>query len=130
MMFKNKEAIIEARPFTKTNPRYADGASFFNNAVIVLGEASYDFAEATHMQFDSNCFVGSVKNPFLETNGVTISRNLLPPIAPADSWHALSAYRATARTRGTSSHPEPEEVDRDITGVKLRRTPFRGALQP
>ncbi len=126
----HKEAIVEARPFSKTKPSFADGATFFNNVVIILGEASYDFAEATHMQFDSNCFVGSVKNPFPETDVVTISKNLLPRIVPADSWHALSAYRSVARACSASSHREPEEVDGDITGARLGGIPFHGALQP
>jgi hypothetical protein len=77
----HREAIVEARPFSTSKPRFADGATFFNNVVIILGEASYDFAGATHMQFDSNCFIGSVKNPFSETDAVTISRNLLPRIS-------------------------------------------------
>ena len=126
----HKEAIVEARPFSKSKPRFADGASFFNNAVIVLGEALYDFAEATHMRFDSNCIVGSVKNPLSESGTVTISRDVLPGIAPAQSWHALSGYRGAARACGPSSHREPEDVDRDITGARLRGIPFRGALQP
>ena len=127
----HKEAIVEARPFSKSKPRFADGAAFFNNAVIILGEASYDFAEATHMQFDSNCFVGTVVgNPFSEIGAVTISSDILPSIAPADAWPALSAYRAAARACGSSSHREPETTGRDITGAKLRGAPFRGALQP
>jgi hypothetical protein len=127
----HKEAIVEARPFSKSKPRFADGAAFFNNAVIILGEASYDFAEATHMQFDSNCFVGTVvRNPLPETGAVTIPSDILPNIAPADAWHALSAYRAAAKACGSSSHREPETIDRDITSAKLRGIPFRGAVQP
>jgi hypothetical protein len=126
----HKEAIVEARPFSQSKPRYADGATFFNNVVIILGEASYHFAEATHMQFDSNCFVGSVKNPFSETRTVAISRGVLPGIAPANSWHALSAYRGVAKACGRSSHREPEEVSKDITGAGLHGISFRGALQP
>ena len=126
----HKEAIVEARPFSKSKPRYADGATFYNNAVIILGEASYDFAEATHMQFDSNCVIGSVKNPFAETRAAAKPRNVLPSIAPANSWQALSAYRGAARACGPSSHREPEAVGRDIVNAKLRGIPFRGALQP
>jgi hypothetical protein len=126
----HKEAIVEARPFSKSKPRFADGAAFFNNAVIILGEASYDFAEATHMQFDSNCFVGGVINPFSETGAVAISRDIVPGVAPADAWQGLSAYRAVAKACGPSSHREPEMVGIDITGAKLRGNPFRGALQP
>jgi hypothetical protein len=126
----HKEAIVEARPFSESKPRYADGATFFNNVVIILGEASYDFAAATHMRFDSNCFVGIVKNPFSETGTVAISRNIFPGIAPADSWHTLSTYKATAKACGRSSHREPEKINRDITGARLHGIPFRGALQP
>jgi hypothetical protein len=126
----HKEAIVEARPFSKSKPRFADGATFFNNAVIILGEASYDLAEATHMQFNSNCFVGSVENPFPETGAVTISRDIFPSIAPVNSWEALSEYKAAARACGSSSHREPDTVGRDITGARLRGVPFRGALQP
>jgi hypothetical protein len=126
----HKETIVEARPFSKSKPRYADGATFFNNAVIILGEATYDFAEAIHMQFDSNCFVGNVKNPFPETETVEISRGNLPNIVPANSWQALSAYKSVARACGITSHSEPSEVDKDITGTKLSGVPFRGALQP
>lgn len=121
----HKEAIVEARPFSKSKPRFADGA-----ALIILGEASYDFAEATHMQFDSNCFVGKVINPFSETGAVAISRDIIPSVAPADAWQALSAYRAVAKACGPSSHREPETGDTDITRAKLRGIPFRGALQP
>jgi hypothetical protein len=126
----HKEAIVEARPFSQSKPRFADGAVFFNNVVIILGEASYDLAEATHMQFDSNCFVGDVINPFSETGAVAISRDTIPSVAPADGWPALSALRAVAKACGPSSHREPETVGRDITGAKLRGIPFRGALQP
>lgn len=126
----HKEAIVEARPFSKSKPRFADGAAFFNNAVINLGEASYDFAKATHMQFDSNCFVGEVINPFSEMGVVAISRETIPSVAPADAWQALSAYRAVAKACGPSSHREPETGGTDITGAKLRGIPFRGALQP
>lgn len=126
----HKEAIVEARPFSKSKPRFADGATFFNNAVIILGEASYDFAEATHMQFDSNCFVGKVTNPFSQTGAVTISRDVFPSIAPAVSWDALSAYRAAAKACGAPSHREPETVGKDIVGAKFRGISFRGALQP
>jgi hypothetical protein len=98
--------------------------------VIILGEASYDFAEATHMQFDSNCVIGSVKNPFAETRAAVKPRDVLPSIAPANSWQTLSAYRSAARACGPSSYREPETVDRDITGARLRGIPFRGALQP
>jgi hypothetical protein len=82
------------------------------------------------MRFDSNCFVGSVKNPFSETRTVAISRGVLPGIAPANSWHALSAYRGVAKACGRSSHREPEEVSKDITGAGLHGISFRGALQP
>jgi hypothetical protein len=126
----HKEAIVEVRPFSESKPRYADGAIFFNNVVIIVGEASYDFAEATHMRFDSNCFVGIVKNPFSETDAVTISRNLLPRIVPANSWYALSAYKGVAKACGASSHREPETAGGDIAGARLRGIPFRGALQP
>lgn len=126
----HKEAIVEARPFSKSKPRFADDAAFFNNAVIILGEASYYFAGATHMQFDSNCFVGSVKNPFSETRAMVISKDILPSVASADSWKALTVYRAVARACGSSSHIEPEKVETDITGARLVGIPFRGALQP
>ena len=74
----HKAAIVEARPFSRNKPRYADGAAFFNNLVIILGEASYDFAEAKNMVFDSNCVIGDVENPFSETRTVSLTRGSLP----------------------------------------------------
>jgi hypothetical protein len=59
-----------------------------------------------------------------------ISSDILPSIAPADAWSALSAYRAAAKVCGSSPHREPEKTGRDITGAKLLGVPFRGALQP
>lgn len=126
----HKESIVEARPYFKNKPRYADGATFFNNAVIILGQASYDFADAKNMGFDSNCTVGSVKNPFSETRTVVISKNALQGLTPAISWHALTAYRSVATACGPSSHREPADADKDITGANLNGIPFRGALQP
>jgi hypothetical protein len=126
----HKEAIVEARPFSKSKPRFADGATFFNNVIIILGEASYDFAEAAHMQFDSNCFVGNVKNPNSEPNAITISKNLLPNIVPSDSWHTISAYKGVAKACGGSSHRETEAATTDITGARLNGVPFRGAVEP
>ncbi len=66
----HKEAIVEVRPFSKSKPRFADGDIFFNNVVIILGEASYDFAEATNTRFDSKCIVGSVEPPFSKMDAV------------------------------------------------------------
>jgi hypothetical protein len=82
------------------------------------------------MQFDSNCFVGNVKNPFPETETAEVPRGNLPDIVPANSWQALSAYKSVARACGITSHSEPEAVSKDITGASLSGTPFRGALQP
>jgi hypothetical protein len=124
-----REAIVESRPFSESKPRYADNASFFNNIVIVLGGASYDFSGATDLRFDSNCIVGNVPNHFAETGLVTVEKRVLQTISPSKSWHGLSIYKDAARVCGPSSHREPE-VDADISGVKLRGISFRGALQP
>jgi hypothetical protein len=126
----HKEAIVEARPFSESKPRYADGATFFNNIVIILGEALYDFAEATEMRFDSNCIIGAVNNPFPESGKVSISKNSVRLSVPSDSWHALSAYKAAATACGYSSHREPETTGKDILGAEYRGIPFRGAIQP
>ena len=40
--------------------------NLFNNAVVILGEASYDFAEQTHMWFHSSCIAGIVEDPILK----------------------------------------------------------------
>lgn len=125
-----KESIVEARPFLKSKPRYADGASFFNNVILIQGQAIYDFAEARDMQFDSNCIVGQAENPFLETHAVILSPDAAKPLAPAASWKSLSQYRKIANACGPSSHRPPERSDKDITGAQFSGVLFRGAVQP
>ncbi len=126
----HKAAIVEARPFSKNKPRYADGATFFNNLVIILGEATYDFAEAKNMEFDSNCVAGDVENPFTETRTVVLPGGSFPTLAPATSWDSLSQYKSVGKTCGPSLHRAPENLFRDIMDAELRTVPFRGAIQP
>ena len=125
-----KEAIVEARPFLRDKPRFADGATFFNNVVIILGEGSYDFAGATDMTFDSNCIVGESINPFLETRRFVVAASSFRAFAPSASWSSLSKYRAVAIACQPALHPEPSHVSRDISGTRIWKVSFRGALQP
>jgi hypothetical protein len=126
----HKSAIVEARPFSESRPSYAVGATFFNNIVIVGGEALYDFAEAIDMSFDSNCVVGNLKHTPSETRAVEIRRDALPNIGAAASWQGLVAYKAAATVCGLSLHREPVDAGRDLAGRKLNRNAFHGALQP
>ena len=126
----HKEAIVEARPFSRNKPRFADDALFFNNAVIVVGESFYDFEKATNMRFDSNCFIGGIQNPLPTTREVSLPGSTLTGVTPADTWQALSAYKAAAKVCGPSSHRIPKATAKDIAGVRLHGLSFRGALQP
>ena len=82
------------------------------------------------MGFDSNCIVGSVKNPNVEPGTVTISTEVLSTMSPANSWRALAAYKNAAKVCGVSPHRAPMGVDRDVAGTRLSGISFRGALQP
>ncbi len=126
----HKEAIVEARPFSESKPRYAVGATFFNNIVIIRGEAFYDLAQAMDMSFDSNCVIGYVKHAPSETRAVDIREEVLPKIAAAASWQGLVTYKAAATVCGPSLHREPVDAGGDLAGRKLNRNAFHGVFQP
>ena len=89
----HKEAIVEMRPFSESRPRFADGAVFFNNLLIVAGKAFYDLAEAQNLSFDSNCIIGSVQTELFERRAVAIMPDTWSSHAPAKSWGGLKVYK-------------------------------------
>ena len=128
--FGREEAFVEARPFSESNPHFADAASIFNNIVIVQGTAFYDLAKATHLQIHSNCVVGMLELAPGEKGRLTIPNDMVAAQRRAKSWHALSTYRAAAKACGHSETKPPAAPLTDVSGVGLRALTFRGALQP
>jgi cyclophilin family peptidyl-prolyl cis-trans isomerase len=124
--------VLEVRPFSHSKPEWVEGATFFNNIIVLQGSGTYDYGGGRNMRFDSECIVGAVPVDAPQDNHLrhlALATIHVPP--QATSRQEMLQYRPLAAACGEGALPLPTGASRDVTGAMLpAHAAFRGAIAP